>query len=160
MKDKWGHMLQQGATTFGKTGEPTGSPCGVGSVSPVYFLMANIAGIRPTQPGFEEFTLHLQPADLTWLRTTVPTPKGPIALAYHAQEGALTVNFTVPEGALASVRIPLPQDIAAPQVDINGSRVWEQGRPLPGASKYRREGSSLAFAASAGTYQVAIARDV
>ncbi len=172
IRRRWGAMIEAGATTFWEMWEPNFSLCHAWSAGPTFDLMAEIAGIRPTQPGFEEFTVHPQPCHLTWIRCTVPTPKGDILFGYHRQfkinpenpNGpqiplGLVVNLTVPPETLADVRIPLPESARSSAVRINNAPVWEAGRPLPGNSKYRRDADVLQFAAGPGTYHIEIDAD-
>ena len=172
IRKRWGAMIEAGATTFWEMWEPNFSLCHAWSAGPTFDLMAEIAGIRPTQPGFEEFTVHPQPCHLTWMRGLVPTPKGDIAFGYHrrfqinAQNPngpqiplGLVVNLTVPPETLADVRIALPENCRASAVRVNDSPVWRAGRPLPGSSKYRRDGDVLQFSAGPGTCHIEIDAD-
>ena len=172
IRKRWGAMLEAGATTFWEMWEPSASLCHAWSASPTFDFMADIAGIRPTQPGFEEFTVHPQPRHLTWLRVVVPTPKGDIVFGYHRRfqvnmknpngpqiPQGLTVNLTVPPETLADVRVPLPENARASVVRVNDLEVWNAGRPIPGSSKYRRDGETFSFSAAAGTYHIEIDPD-
>ena len=151
---KWGRMLQQGATTFWELWQPTLSLCHIASTSPVYFLMAEVAGIQPTQPGWEEFNLHLLPGLLTWLRTTVPTPKGNITLAYHYRTGRAE---TLPDGQ------PVPFNNTQPTVavEFHGSHRYACRRSHTLARTYNfvrcareRQNGMGAGASAAGCKQV------
>jgi hypothetical protein len=177
IRENWGRMLARGATTFWEHYEPQWSLCHAWSAAPTYDLPAEIAGIRPLQPGFEEFTVDLQPLGLTWLRARVPTVRGEIFLSYHYRsdqpfvdpmggviplahtEPAVTVNLTVPGGARAQASVPLA-GIAHPTIAINGTRLIEKGVPIPGSGGDRltlRE-DRLQFTAPAGQYHIAILR--
>ena len=169
IRKRWGAMIEAGATTFWEMWEPSHSLCHAWSAGPTFDLMAEIAGIRAAQPGYEEFTVHPQPCFLTWLRCRVPTPKGDIVFGYHRQfqinrknpngpqlPQGLVVNLTVPPETLADVRIPLPENALASAARVNDAPVWEAGRPLPGSSKYRRDGNVFQFSAGPGTYHIEI----
>ena len=168
----WGAMIEAGATTFWEMWEPNFSLCHAWSAGPTFDLMAEFAGIHPTQPGFEEFTVYPQPCHLTWIRCLVPTPKGDIGFGYHRRfqinmknpngpqiPQGVAVNLTVPPDTLADVRVLLPENCRASTVRINETEVWQAGRTLPGNSKYRRDGDVLAFSAGPGTYYVEIDAD-
>ena len=174
MRQRWRRMLDAGATTFWEQWEPHWSLCHAWSAAPTYFLMAYVAGIRPTQPGFEEFNIHLEPLTLTWLRCTVPTPRGDIELSYHnrqtrpltdpmgnsiptvAATPAITVNLTVPNGARSHVRLPLGA-ISEPTITLNGKTIWENGKAIaPSGDKFIREEDYVAFAIIGGRYHVEI----
>lgn len=80
------------------TAEPDGtqewSHC---PVSPVYVLFMDIAGIRPTAPGFAKCTVRPQLTGLGKLDLVYWTVRGPIAFkAVPAAEGGHTVSITLP----------------------------------------------------------------
>jgi alpha-L-rhamnosidase len=176
-REKWGRMLERGATTFWEQFEPEWSLCHAWSAAPTYDLPAEIAGIRPTQPGFEEFTADIRPAGLTWFRAVVPTARGDIAVSYHYRtdkpfvdpmgaekplahtEPAVTVNLTIPKGTRANVTVPMA-GITRPGVLINGARVVENGAPLTpaGCPNLRIEDGNLRFSAPPGRYHVEVYR--
>ena len=172
IRRRWGAMIEAGATTFWEMWEPNFSLCHAWSAGPTFDLMAEIAGIRASQPGYEEFTVHPQPCHLTWMRCTVPTPKGDIVFGYHQQfkvnrkdpngpqlPQGLVVNLTVPPETLADVRVPLPENALTSAARVNDAPVWESGRPLPGNSKYRRDGNVFQFSAGPGMYHIEIDPD-
>ena len=172
IRKRWGAMIEAGATTFWEMWEPNFSLCHAWSAGPTFDLMAEIAGIRAAQPGYEEFTVHPQPCHLTWIRCTVPTPRGDIVFGYHRQfeinrknpngpqiPQGLVVNVTVPPETLADVRIALPENALASAARVNGASVWDAGRSLPGNSKYRRDGNVFQFSAGPGTYHIEIDPD-
>ena len=93
IKDYWGGMLEEGATSFWEKyvpsehgvehlqmyGRPYGkSLCHAWGASPLYLLGKYFLGVRPIKPGYEtwECTPHL--GTLDWIRGAVPTPYGPI----------------------------------------------------------------------------------
>jgi hypothetical protein len=171
-------MLSRGATTFWEQYEPQWSLCHAWSAAPTYDLPAEIAGIRPTQPGFEEFTVDIQPVDLTWFRAVVPTVRGDIAVSYHFRTDqpsvdamgvaaplanispAVTVNVSVPHGTRADIRIPLA-GIVRPSISINGAPVIAAGAPVPGSGGEHLtiDGDRLRFSAPAGQYHIEVHRE-
>jgi alpha-L-rhamnosidase len=176
MRSRWRTQLDAGATTFWEQWEGHWSLCHAWSAAPTHDLMAYVAGIRPTQPGWEEFDAHLEPCGLSWLRCTVPTPRGDIALAYHyrtdtahidptghriplgATSPVITVNLMVPTGTRAHVRIPL-HGLKRPSVTLNGKPIWEEGVPIsPGGDKFLCDGDAVAFAIIGGRYHIEIER--
>jgi hypothetical protein len=68
-----------------------------------------------------------------------------------ATSPALTAHLTVPTGTLAHIRLPL-SGLATPQVALNGKTIWEQGKPLPEAHRFRREGDALVCELGGGRY--------
>ena len=93
MRDYWGGMLREGATSFWEKyvpsetgtqhlamyGRPYGkSLCHAWGASPIYLLGKYYLGVRPTKPGYEEFEIRPSLGDLDWLQGDVPTPHGMI----------------------------------------------------------------------------------
>lgn len=176
IRKRWRPMLDAGATTFWEQWEPHWSLCHAWSAAPTHDLMAHFAGIRPTQPGFEEFDIHLQPCDMSWLRATVPTPRGTIAVTYHyrtdvphhdpagsaiplgTNSPAITVHLTVPTGTRAHIRVPL-KGMLAPTIHFNGKSVWDKGSPIaPAGDKFIPDGDAVSFYIIGGRYLVEIFR--
>ncbi len=174
IREHWGDMLARGATTFWEQYEPQWSLCHAWSSAPTYDLPAEIAGIRPLQPGFAEFCVDVRPADLTWFRTIVPTEHGDINVSYSfrtdqpyvdamgvpmpvAQTSpAVTVNVQVPAGTKAEVSVPVG-GVAQPRVTINREEVVRGGAAV--SSHVRIEDGRLAFSAVPGEYRVEVHRE-
>ena len=93
MRDYWGGMLREGATSFWEKyvpsesgtqhlamyGRPYGkSLCHAWGASPVYLLGKYYLGVCPTKPGYEEFVVEPHLGDLDWMQGDVPTPHGMI----------------------------------------------------------------------------------
>ena len=91
IRDYWGGMLHEGATSFWEKYVPTetgtqhlamyGRPygkslCHAWGASPVYLLGRYYLGVSPTRPGYEEFEIRPHLGDLDWMEGDVPTPKG------------------------------------------------------------------------------------
>ncbi len=101
MRDYWGGMLKEGATTFWEKyvpsergqehlamyGRPYGkSLCHAWGASPVYLLGRYYLGVEPTRAGYEEYTVKPSLGDLTWMEGDVPTPYGKIHVAMNEKE--------------------------------------------------------------------------
>ena len=93
IRDYWGGMLQEGATTFWEKyvpaetgtqhlamyGRPYGkSLCHAWGASPIYLLGRYYLGVSPTRPGYEEYEVRPNLGDLDWIKGDVPTPYGKI----------------------------------------------------------------------------------
>ena len=91
MRDYWGGMLREGATSFWEKyvpsetgtqhlamyGRPYGkSLCHAWGASPIYLLGKYYLGVQPTKPGYEEFEVRPALGDLEWMAGDVPTPQG------------------------------------------------------------------------------------
>ncbi len=131
MRDYWGGMLHEGATTFWEKynpeesgtqhlamyGRPYGkSLCHAWGASPIYLLGKYYLGVRPTKPGYEEFEVRPSLGDLDWIEGDVPTPNGMIHVYMDRQQ--IKVRATEGRGWLTAgnqkVRIEAQQDITLP----------------------------------------------
>jgi hypothetical protein len=108
IRDKWGAMIERGATTFWEHWEPTGSLCHAWSASPLYHLTQWILGVVPTEPGWRRVTIQPIPGKLEFARGVVPTPLGPLKVEWEqSEEDQLAVRIDVPEGMTAEFIGPL-----------------------------------------------------
>jgi alpha-L-rhamnosidase len=109
MKDYWGGMLREGATTFWEKynpsdkgtqhlamyGRPYGkSLCHAWGASPIYLLGKYYLGIQPVKAGYSEFAITPNLGGLTWMEGTVPTPHGSI----HLYMNTNTIKVKASEG--------------------------------------------------------------
>lgn len=93
IKSYWGGMLDQGATSFWEKYDPSekgvaqyamyGRPfgkslCHAWGASPIYLLGKYFLGVKPTAPGYKEFTVEPHLGGLKWIDGSVPTSKGSI----------------------------------------------------------------------------------
>jgi len=112
MRVLYGGMLAQGATTLWELWNPgdTDSYCHGYSAGPIYSLSAAVLGVRPTGRGFSTFTVSPQIGSLDWAEGKVPTPTGPISVAWRKERenNRLRLSLGVPEGTQATVLVPLP----------------------------------------------------
>ncbi|MBD5313652.1 MAG: alpha-rhamnosidase [Bacteroides sp.] len=115
MKDYWGGMLNEGATSFWEKynpedsgtqhlamyGRPYGkSLCHAWGASPIYLIGKYYLGVKPLSPGYKEFSITPHLGGLKWMEGTVPTPNGEISLYVNdkeikvkATEGKGYINF-------------------------------------------------------------------
>ena len=69
------------------------------SASPAIFLVREVLGVRPLEPGYRKFTVDPKPGDLSRARGEVPTPYGPIRVSWERQaDGELAVSCQAPAG--------------------------------------------------------------
>lgn len=152
IREYWGGMLDRGATQYWEVFDPE-SPEGampqrLWSLShafcagPAYALPAYFGGIRPLKPGFESVIIRPKLADLSWLKATVPTPRGQIQVRCHAvsgSDGSRYVECGIPENVEATVVLETrTRDIWS--VWLNGQEV-----PIPrnGQSLSSRQSSEI-----------------
>ena len=127
IRDRWGQMLDMGATTTWETfrgftedqmyGMWTRSWCHAWSASPAYFLSSHILGIHPGKPGFKHALIEPQLCDLTWVEGKMPTPHGNIEMRCEHQDGKITLQVILPASVSASIRLP-----AGPEAKISFDR--------------------------------------
>ena len=155
----WGQALQTGMTTLWEAFDPAwmgDDPHGVSmigaefaryggyltslchgwSAGPAAWLHEAVLGVRPVLPGFAAMDFVPALGDLQWAEGTIPTPRGPIAVALRRVEGDRpSAHVTLPAG----IDVKIPDHIRAEwelAVDTAGSipsRLQGQpGRPLIG----------------------------
>ncbi|WP_433812219.1 alpha-rhamnosidase [Flavobacterium johnsoniae] len=101
MKDYWGGMLNEGATSFWEEynpnkkgtehltmyGRPYGkSLCHAWGASPIYLLGKYYLGVKPTAPGYSEYEIKPSLGGLKWMEGKVPTPNGEVAVYCSTKE--------------------------------------------------------------------------
>ena len=101
MKDYWGGMLREGATSFWEKynpeeqgtqhlamyGRPYGkSLCHAWGASPIYIIGRYFLGVQPTRPGYEDYEIRPVLGGLDWMEGDVPTPFGRIHIKMTPQE--------------------------------------------------------------------------
>ncbi|MCA9419226.1 MAG: alpha-L-rhamnosidase, partial [Candidatus Omnitrophica bacterium] len=75
-------------------------------VSPVFVLYMDIAGIRPTSPGFDTCVVRPQLSGFGELELTSHTPHGPIHFAATPENGGHRVTVTMPEDCEGELLLP------------------------------------------------------
>lgn len=122
IRDFWGEMLRRGATTWWETfdrGTPActipfcfagnvptwpvdyipASHCHAWGSGPAHLLPRYLLGIRCLAPGFAVVAVDPVPCGLEWCEGTVPTPRGPLSVAWHRRDdGTLDLTVDAPEG--------------------------------------------------------------
>lgn len=114
IREKWGFMLDKGATTFwetfpGSTVEQfwwTRSHCHAWSSAPTYFLSAKILGVFPLEPGFKKVLIRPSPTDLTFCKGKFPTPRGEIEISWENLPDSFNLYIKVPEGIKTKIVLP------------------------------------------------------
>ena len=101
MLKPWQNMLDQGLTTLAEIPDTqhTRSDCYAWSSSPLYELLASVAGIRSAGPGFESVIIEPHPGALKWIRAGIPHYYGDIKLDLEFDKGgSVRGSVTVPPG--------------------------------------------------------------
>ena len=120
IRDRWGDMLDRGATSTWETfqgytdsrmlGMWARSWCHAWSASPAYLLSRYIMGISPLEPGYKKALIEPQLCDLTWVEGKMPTPFGTIDVRAERQGGYLTLQVKLPPEVPAVVRLPAAKE--------------------------------------------------
>lgn len=106
--DKWGQMLDAGATTFWEDWTGTGSRCHAWSASPLYHLSQQVLGVVPVDVGWKSVRIAPLPAGLDFARGVIPSPLGNIRVEWEkAEEDQLAVRVDLPPGIEAEFVGPL-----------------------------------------------------
>lgn len=101
MLGPWREMLGQGLTTLAEIPdtERARSDCHAWSSSPLYELLATVAGIKPAGPGFESVIIEPHPGSLRWIRAGMPHYYGTIQMDLDFdKDGSVSGSVTVPPG--------------------------------------------------------------
>jgi len=118
IRQRWGNMLAQGATTFWEEWQLEGtfregywiprprSHCHAWSAAPTAWLSRYILGVRPKSPLEEKLILSPNPCDLTYAQGTVPTSCGLVHVQWKVQENELRIRVS-PKGLPLELREPL-----------------------------------------------------
>ena len=77
------------------------------AVVPLYVLAQDIAGIRPTAPGFARCQIRPQLGDLEQLEVVAYTPHGPIRFVAASVTEGRQLRLTIPEGVEAELLVPV-----------------------------------------------------
>ena len=111
IREQWGRMLAQGATTFWETFPNlqathwSRSLCHGWSAAPTYFLSTQVLGIQPAAPGYSRVRITPHTSGLDWAKGTVPTPQGDIFVSWARQGAILEVELAIPTNVVGELLI-------------------------------------------------------
>lgn len=140
IRQYWGGMVNEGATSFWEGYNPTWQKGFLyqqnlladqnwgfhvslahgwaSGVTP--WLMSQILGIRPTAGGFSKVDIRPDLLGLKWAKGGEPTPNGLLRVSIRRQHGYVT-TIGLPPDEIARVSVPVRSDRSV--VSINGRRV-------------------------------------
>ena len=100
IREKWGEMIEKGATTFWEIWEPTyHSRCHAWSASPVYHLSQQVLGVMPVEVGWKKVRVAPWMGKLDFARGRVPTPLGVIMVEWErVGDDQLVARVELPGG--------------------------------------------------------------
>lgn len=84
-------------------------------VIPLYILHMEIAGIKPTAPGFTQCTIRPQLGDLKALQATARTAQGPLSFASQGAPGDRRLTITPPQGCQATLLLDGRESVNLPE---------------------------------------------
>ncbi|MGV3719486.1 MAG: family 78 glycoside hydrolase catalytic domain [Actinomycetota bacterium] len=113
IRERWGKMLDWGATTWWEMWQPGASFCHGWSGGPTYNLPAEVLGIKPLKPGFSEVLVEPQWVGLRYASAVVPTAKGDVKVAWNRDEatGSAAVRVETPKEVPAEVVLPTAGEV-------------------------------------------------
>ena len=99
----WGEMAKAGAKTWWEMFDPQlpdqqnriCSKCQGYGVSPNSFIISELVGIRPAEPGMRMVYFNPMPGDVSWVKASIPTPQGTIKVYWNLDDSGLfkvTIN--------------------------------------------------------------------
>lgn len=137
MREYWGGMIAEGATSFWEAydpGWPRGNPHVVlqadnqagyfvslahgWSAGPTYWLMQQVLGIQPVAEGFSRTVLRPDLAGLKWAHGQEETPNGLLKVNLR-QENGMVADVDVPAGLVVKVLFPVAA--GADHILVNGT---------------------------------------
>ena len=143
IRDYWGGMIKEGATSTWEAYDPSWpkedfhrslqSDNGQGyfvslahgwASGPTAWLIEQILGIQPLEPGFREVSIRPDLVDLEWARGAEPTPQGSIRVDYRKVAKGLEAEIDLPQGVVAKVSMP---------VSTGQTSVTVNGKPFTGS---------------------------
>ena len=138
IRQYWGGMLQEGATSFWEAYDPSWykedfhsslqsdnrsgyfvSLAHGWSAGPTAWLMEEVLGIQPTGAGFNTVDIRPDLVDLEWAKGAEPTPKGLLEVDLRKTPTGPAITIDIPEGVVARISVPVSQTTA--QVTVNGN---------------------------------------
>ncbi|HYA23126.1 MAG TPA: alpha-L-rhamnosidase C-terminal domain-containing protein [Terriglobales bacterium] len=122
----WGGMIAEGATSFWegydtrwpkddfhgnlKADNETGYQASLShgwSSGPTAWLMDNVLGVTPDEPGFHRVLFRPDLLDLESANGTVPAPQGPIHVDLKKTNGSIVATIDLPQGTQTRVLFPV-----------------------------------------------------
>jgi Bacterial alpha-L-rhamnosidase 6 hairpin glycosidase domain/Bacterial alpha-L-rhamnosidase C-terminal domain len=120
----WEHIRSDGNPFWwGYSGPDDGSIAHPWSAGVTALLTNQVLGVRPVKPGFAEYVVEPHLGTMKWVRGTVPTPKGAIAVQWEHYSKEIVLKITAPVLCIGEIRIPTPSRNV--QVWKNKQMIWD-----------------------------------
>lgn len=128
MRARWGHMVHflKDAGTLSESfvnaqGSGMNESCHNYGAIPSYFLSSFLLGVRVEHhPLSMHLVINPRPADIHSANGMVATPLGLVTMAWNIHHSEWTLNFQIPEGNHAELRLP---DIEPSSLIVNGKLI-------------------------------------
>jgi hypothetical protein len=106
----WRHMLDSGTTisweAWDQRYKPNQDWNHAWGAAPANLLPRYVVGVQPLEPGWRRAAVRPNPAGLKSAEGKVPTPRGPVLVAWERGEKSFTLRLTLPQGMPARVQLP------------------------------------------------------
>jgi hypothetical protein len=107
----WRHMVESGTTitweAWDQKYKPNQDWNHAWGAGPANLLPRFVLGAQPLAPGWRRARIRPIPGSLTRAAGTIPTPRGPMHIAW-ANEAGFRVKVTLPPGMTAQMELPAP----------------------------------------------------
>ncbi|RLF02337.1 MAG: hypothetical protein DRK00_10155, partial [Thermoprotei archaeon] len=74
--------------------------------APTYYLLAEVAGVKPLKPGWKEVEIKPKPCFLKHISAKIPTPLGVLELEYTKTDDEVSLRLSIPPGCKARAALP------------------------------------------------------
>jgi alpha-L-rhamnosidase len=122
MRDRFGPMLDAGATTLWESFAPTASLCHGFSASPTWQMSRRILGVQAIEPGYTHIGVTPDLAGLAQAEGVFPTGKGDVSVSLEATATGLLARVIGPTG--------VPLTLSAPAGYLAATAYAPEGGPL------------------------------
>ncbi|MDA2926446.1 hypothetical protein MYX78_04310, partial [Acidobacteria bacterium AH-259-G07] len=128
VKERWGSLLDQGATAFWGNWDRHNTLAAGWASTPAYYFATTILGLRPLKPGFQVFAVEPHIVGLDWAKGSFPSLKGEIPVSWTVNAGEFRLEGEIPEGTSAEILIPSKGTVKPREVRLDGRKIWKTGK--------------------------------
>ncbi len=107
----WHNMMYTDLTTWPEDPYFARSYCHAWSSTPIYEFLAEILGVKPLKPGFEEVLVRPHVLNLTHAAGSVPTMYGIIKVAWQIVDGRFLISAELPDGVRGKIVLPNGEEL-------------------------------------------------